>query len=285
MAKKNEQRKTRDKSQCRSDPGEKRKPRAQDRNHSQSEAEDMPIRVKSKICAIFDDEEGKVKKPKKSTLAPRRDTPRYPCSQVGKENNGARSAAKDCRRPATKNETSCGEEDVEEGKPKAFRRFLSQDKYPCCVEDSDAERPTSRQLDSNSGCDLPKKSKKPPPRPQKKGFMSKCCPCCVKRPKSRPTYEGDSRPCSNDDGAANMKATQTTPADLAQAKRCFNSSVAKEKQRKKMYGRKMQQQQQGEKAMTVVDYRKAREKYMQRRKKMETQISKSLEKEKKKEKC
>lgn len=126
------------------------------------------------------------------------------------------------------------------------------------------------------------------------GFWSKCCPCCVTKPKSRPSSEiEDSRPgtriCLS---GMSLKTTQTCPEDFRCAKKCFEAATQLEKRRNAMFrdskknpndpasfkGRKSRNDPRSN-ARKVADVLKAQQLYRQKRKMMEAKITKQLEKE------
>jgi hypothetical protein len=262
--------------------------------------------IESNYKAAFDAMVKKCKEPKQLQCRSK-STPMIPRS-------------KSCK-PPPKNSSSCNKV-----LSKEHVHCVSKDKYPCCDHNSSDEK----ESDMSDVCETPKKNRncpvqqceeleecRPPSRDcaekrkKKKGFFASCCPCCVKRPISRPQCEEECRPVSRACGGKNIKMTQTSPEDFARAKKCLKAAMAEEKRRQKMYGKKkkskgnnscVEERERGckiekprkskescemscqEKEKNEKAYEKAREKYRMKRKKMEKKISKALSKEKQRQK-
>lgn len=147
------------------------------------------------------------------------------------------------------------------------KHFVSEDKFPCCDQDSDEEKGRSKRCDDNNDivqkkskpklcrdkidecdeepqleCKLNRKSRSRPPtrhtkpRREKKGFWAHCCPCCVKKTFLCPEAESEFSPSAG--ACGNVKATQTTPEDFRKALRCLKVQIKAEKNRQKLYRRK-----------------------------------------------
>lgn len=186
---------------------------------------------------------------------------------------------------------SCSEED-EKPKKSGPDNCVSPDKYPCGGEESESEEEVKLKISKKCPSKREKNRRSATPaKPQKKGFFAKCCSCCVKKPIARPV----SKAC----GPKNVKQTQTDPADLKRALKCYKEAIKEEMRRQKAYGkdkkskgkndcasiRKSSEKQfEDRDRVSEAEYIKAREKYRQNRKKMEEKINKSLENEKKKQK-
>lgn len=213
--------------------------------------ESMKRRLKAKKCKMQES----MRKRLEETTKP-------PCCKVASS-----CEINKCRKPSKPKE--CEE----------HQHCVTKEKYPCCDHDSDEEEPC---------------------RPPKKGFFGKCCPCCVstKAPVSKcQQLEEESRPCSSD--PYQNRRTQTTTEDFQVAKKAFKEAMIEERKRQKMYGKKAmkdtnectggEQAKPKRKKCKLTDkekneakYRLARDKYRQRRKKMEQSINKQLEREMKK---
>lgn len=207
----------------------------------------------------------------------------------------SQSSCNDTRPPS-----SC---DEEVGPPHVH--CVTKDKYPCCDQDSDDEMPDmlskKGEASGRSSC-FPSPERPLPPK-RKSNLFAKCCPCCVKKPKVK-AGKG-SRPSSRD--PRNAKRTQTSPEDFKLAKKCLKAAMAKQKVRQKMYGINKKAHGKADALLSCADmrggdaegdlceddeskqkredeYKIARAKYREKRKKLELKINKALENEEKKRK-
>lgn len=125
------------------------------------------------------------------------------------------------------------------------------------------------------------------------GFMATCCPCCVKKYKCVPIK---ARPVT-DGCAPNAKNTQTNEKDFACAKRIMKQAIKEEKERQSHFVKKKkvckprrdiclpsEDEECDEKS--TMNRERARQRYCERRRKMEERLSKALQKQySKKIKC
>lgn len=188
----------------------------------------------------------------------------------------------------------------------AHRHCVSSDKYPCCDQDSDDEINEKVEVEvAENKCKSKRSTKKRKSRnsskakkPAKKGFFASCCSCLIKKSKPVPCPDPMSRPSSN---CGNGKTTQTSADDFKRAKKCLKMSIEQEKRRLKMYRRNKKkpidkfectreepkmcidgvevEPSQRDLMKKEADYKKTREKYLEKRQKMEKKISKALAKE------
>lgn len=226
------------------------------------------------------------------------------------EKSSARMSAKPSIEARAKTSlASNGRVSTKTSKSLAHRHCVTIDNYPCCDQDSDVAESDEDNRDSKSAASRDELKAKQASRcskvdpygcePKQRGFLSKCCPCCFKRPVSRPAFEriDDSRPSSANHG---KKMTQTCPDDFKRAKKCFEAQLKEEKRLQKMYGKsgairdtmKCADERcksiNGElddcedpatKEKRELAYKKARQEYRIKRKKMEAKLTKALEKE------
>lgn len=162
----------------------------------------------------------------------------------------------------------------------------SDDECPCEPKKKYQPKPAAKKCPYKPprvATPMPKKPKK------KKGFFASCFPCCVKRVGTavRPVTMGKS---------GNSKITQTTKEDFKCSIKVLNNAKKNERKRKQSYkssGRYRKGDGKGEPMYCPKDldsaecedpkkiqkFEQAREKFFQRRLKMESQIAKSLEKQ------
>lgn len=200
--------------------------------------------------------------------------------------------------PATRYDRGEGLRPSAPSQSSARSRCISEDKYPC--DESDEEDESSgkdcrgNKKPKNDGCGPLFMSDIAPKK--KKGLAAKLCPCLVK-PKAKPSCifnKVESNTCGN------HKCTQTSGDDFKVAKKCMKVEQKLERQRQKMYNRKNKKaekitcaeakamREEGyecpddvDPAKREADYKKARDKYREKRKRLEDTINRAMEKERK----
>lgn len=160
----------------------------------------------------------------------------------------------------------------------------SAGKNPSSLNDCDGNRFSSK-TESCSEKKLIKSNKNPcqdstrKSAPVCKESMGLWSSMCVKKPTAKPLCSDGSRPVSRACNGMNIKQTQTTQQDIKIAKKVFKQAMKEEKKLLKLYGKDNKITDRCDKPINERDFEKARDKYRQKRKKMESQICKVLEKE------
>lgn len=196
---------------------------------------------------------------------------------------------------------------------KEHRHGVTKDQYPCCDQDSDdcddvktvpiqKEKFKQRRTRPGSTRVKPRKPKARPNTRDNQGCFASCCPYFSKS-KATPVCgkSEESRPVS--EICDNAKVTQTTKEDFILAKKQLKEAIKEEKKQQKLNRIEMRCEQKLEckdveeprrrkrtakcdnKEKSEAEYRRARDNYRQKRKKMEDKINESLQKEMRKKKC
>lgn len=247
-----------------------------------------PCEKKASMCSdkpCVDSEDNETKKIPRHRHCITKD--KYPCCDhdSDEEKNKPDEMRKSRSKPAS---TTCQIPKRQCEQPKGYDD-MSEFEEEACESESKLDLKTKRKRSSKRSIDCPEKPKK--------GFLTKCCPCLVKKPVIRPI----SQFCST----KTTKLTQTTSQDLKCAMKTLRAAIKEEKKRQVRYGKnkKVKESSLGTECTVIVDesclsedelkkkdteYRKARDKYRQRRRQMEENIIKEFEKEQKafeKNKC